>query len=179
MELIDDHEQQFRDLFDKTYRPLLAYCLRRVANRSEAEDIVSDVYTTTWRRRHEIDWEGLGMPWLYRVAANTIRNHYRSGQRRQNLQERAANQAQIDLATTNDPAALTDTAEVTQALAALSADDQEILRLVAWEGLSHHEIAHIFDISPNAVGIRVHRARKRLSHHLATDNNATTSEQER
>jgi RNA polymerase sigma-70 factor (ECF subfamily) len=48
------------------------------------------------------------------------------------------------------------------ALQRLSFDDQEVLRLVAWEGLSHAEVAQVLQCSTNAVGIRVHRARQRL-----------------
>ena len=49
------------------------------------------------------------------------------------------------------------------ALGALRETDREILMLVAWEELSHAEIAQVLGISANAVAIRTHRARKRLS----------------
>ena len=49
------------------------------------------------------------------------------------------------------------------ALHALREEDREILMLVAWEELSHAEIGEAMGITPNAVAIRVHRARKRLS----------------
>ncbi|MEJ7695864.1 MAG: sigma-70 region 4 domain-containing protein [Candidatus Limnocylindrales bacterium] len=44
----------------------------------------------------------------------------------------------------------------------LRADDQELLRLVAWEEFSHSQIAMVLGISVNAVAIRVHRARGRF-----------------
>ena len=52
------------------------------------------------------------------------------------------------------------------ALARLSSSDQELLRLVAWEELTHAEIAHVLDISVNAVTIRLHRARQRFEQSL-------------
>ena len=39
--------------------------------------------------------------------------------------------------------------------------------LVAWEELSHVEIGQALGISPNAVAIRVHRARKRLADRMS------------
>lgn len=47
------------------------------------------------------------------------------------------------------------------ALARLREADQETLRLAAWEGLSNLEIAAVLRITPNAVGVRLHRARRR------------------
>ena len=49
------------------------------------------------------------------------------------------------------------------ALAVLREADREILRLVAWEALSHAEIAASLGITVNAVAIRIHRARQRYS----------------
>ncbi|GAB2818915.1 hypothetical protein GCM10027176_24190 [Actinoallomurus bryophytorum] len=44
--------------------------------------------------------------------------------------------------------------------------DRELLALVAWEGLSHAEIATTLGCSSNAVGVRLHRARKRFARAL-------------
>ena len=48
--------------------------------------------------------------------------------------------------------------------------DQELLRLVYWDGLSHAEIAPVLDISVNAVAVRVHRARTRVKARLEEEN---------
>ena len=48
----------------------------------------------------------------------------------------------------------------------LSAADRELLRLVAWEELSHAEIAATLGVSVNAVAIRLHRARARFEQAL-------------
>ena len=50
-----------------------------------------------------------------------------------------------------------------EALGTLSEDDQELLKLVAWEELSHGEIAASLGITTNAVAIRLHRARQRYA----------------
>ena len=53
-----------------------------------------------------------------------------------------------------------------RALAALSAADQELLRLVAWEELGNTDIAVVLGITQNAVAIRLHRARARFAQAL-------------
>jgi RNA polymerase sigma-70 factor (ECF subfamily) len=52
---------------------------------------------------------------------------------------------------------------ILDAAASLRDADQEILRLAAWEGLSHAEIAGILEISVAAVDQRLHRAKQRLA----------------
>jgi RNA polymerase sigma-70 factor (ECF subfamily) len=53
--------------------------------------------------------------------------------------------------------------QVLEAATALRLPDQEILRLAAWEGLPHSDIATILEISVAAVDQRLHRAKKRLA----------------
>jgi RNA polymerase sigma-70 factor (ECF subfamily) len=55
---------------------------------------------------------------------------------------------------------------VQEQLAQLRVEDQELLRLAAWEELPHDQIATVLGISVNAVGIRLHRARNRLGRRL-------------
>ena len=156
----------FRDLFATTYTPLVAYARRRTGDVSEADDIVAEVFTTVWRRRHDGDpnqpTPSPPLPWLYGIAANVIRNHRRSTARRLRLVDRLESQPGRHQ---HDPADLA-AETLRDALDDLPFDDQELLRLIAWEGLSHSEIAAALGISTNAVGVRAHRARKRLQAEL-------------
>jgi len=54
-------------------------------------------------------------------------------------------------------------------MALLSPADQEVLRLVAWEELGNQAIAAVLGITPNAVAIRLHRARARFAEALARE----------
>ena len=47
-------------------------------------------------------------------------------------------------------------------MARLRPDEAELLRLWAWEQLGPAEIAAVLDLTPNAVSIRLHRARGKL-----------------
>ena len=55
------------------------------------------------------------------------------------------------------------------ALASLSTADQELVRLVAWEELGNQQVAAVLGITPNAVAIRLHRARSRFADALAKE----------
>jgi RNA polymerase sigma-70 factor (ECF subfamily) len=53
-------------------------------------------------------------------------------------------------------------AVVHEALAGLRTEEAELLRLWAWEQLTPAEIATVLDVTPNAVSIRLLRAREKL-----------------
>jgi len=53
-----------------------------------------------------------------------------------------------------------------EALRRLRAQDQEVLRLVAWEELTYAEAAAVVGCSPNAFAVRLHRARAALKQEL-------------
>ncbi len=154
-------EDWFTSLYHDNYRNLLAYARRRV-HEDAADEVVADTFLVAWRRRDEIP-EGFEQAWLFGVARNTILTANRSARRRNALNGK--------LCSVSRPPVWTDGCEdvsdridaMMPALRSLREEDREILMLVAWEELSHAEIGQTMGISPNAVAIRVHRARKRLA----------------
>jgi RNA polymerase sigma factor (sigma-70 family) len=148
---------RFESLFEAHHRALLAYAARRLPSLTDAEDVVADVFLVAWRRLEDVPAGDAALSWLYGVARKTIGNQRRGIARRANLRERLEQTAE------RPAAALPPAVEpALEAFARLSADDQELLRLVAWEELSHAEIAEVLGTTANAVAIRLHRARGRF-----------------
>ncbi len=150
----------FEELFAEHGRAVLAYALRRCPNAADAEDAVAETFTVAWRRRTRVPPGGEARPWLYGVCRRILANQRRGEARRWRL---------LDRLTRHEPAIRTTAVEgsepagpAIEALGRLRGDDQELLRLVAWEGLRHAEIATVLGITPNAVAIRLHRARHRF-----------------
>jgi RNA polymerase sigma-70 factor (ECF subfamily) len=114
-----------------------------------------------WRRLEAIPREPL--PWLLGVARKALANHRRGRSRA------AALNARIE-ATVVAPAFPSDGDHaVLAALATLDPGDQEVLLLIAWEGLRQEEVGAVLGVSRQAVATRLHRARKRLGEALAAD----------
>lgn len=149
----------FRHVFEQTYPQMVAYARRRTATDADADDVVAEVYTTAWRRWSELDADREPLPWLYAVAGNVLRNHWRSARRRLRLVDHI--EAQPQPSSPPNPADR-QAAELREALEQLADEDRDVLTLMAWEGLSHAEIGEVLGCSANAVGIRIHRARQRL-----------------
>jgi RNA polymerase sigma-70 factor, ECF subfamily len=152
--------EQFEALAPGLIEPLRRYLHRRT-DPATADDVLSETLLVCWRRFEEVPDEPL--PWAYGVARNCLRNAERSERRQQRL---AARVAAVDPPReTDEPRGARDD-ELLEALAGLSGDDAELLRLWAWEQLTPAEIATVVGATANAVSIRLHRARARLRERL-------------
>ena len=128
---------RFDALFTAHQRAVLAYAMRRTSNLADAEDVTAETFTIAWRKLEAIPADPL--PWLYAVARRVLANHRRGVGRRERL---AAVFKTQDMPTPMRVGEDLD-GPAFQALASLSAADQEVLRLVAWEGLKNPQIAEV------------------------------------
>ena len=151
---------RFEELAAQLIEPLRRFLVRRT-DPATADDVLADTLLVCWRRLDEVPAEAL--PWAYGVARNCLANAQRGVRR----QERVA----AKIAVVDPPAQVVDEpgdvdADVTRALAVLRPEDAELLRLWAWEQLTPAEIAGVLDVTPNAVSIRLLRARGKLRDEL-------------
>ena len=156
--------QQFEDIADEVFQPLQRY-LRRRADASDADDALSEVMLTIWRRLDESPAGGAALPWAYGIARRTLANQRRGQARRLRLAQRM--ESEPGNRVFPDPADDGPDAELTTALDSLKDRDREILRLWAWEQLEAREIATVLELTVNAATLRLSRAKKRLSEELS------------
>lgn len=152
-------------LFELHGRQVLAYCVRRTANLPDAEDAASETFIVAWRRRERIPPGDGALPWLLATARRVLANQRRAAARR--LVVSVAFDG-LDVASTAPEASVLGqvVGPAMLALGRLRADDQELLRLVAWEDLDHAAVGRILGITTNAVAIRLHRVRRRFEEEL-------------
>jgi RNA polymerase sigma-70 factor (ECF subfamily) len=154
---------EFRRLFEATYPNVVAYARRRTDSSADADDVVAEIYATAWKRSDALLTADAPLAWLYGVGINVLRNRRRATERHLRLVSAAQSTAQ-----TRPPIAdPSDALIVRDALESLPDDDAELIRLIAWEGLSHAEAAEVLGCSTNAIGIRLFRARQRLDDALS------------
>jgi len=160
----DIYRGRFEKCFDRHYLQIFAFAVRRVRGRESAEEIVADTFAIAWRRRDLIPEPAL--PWLFAIAANVIANQHRSNGRRENLDLRLAHEASLSVGARDPADSIAGRDELSTAFARLEERDRELLRLVAWEGLSAREAATVVGCSPGAARVRLHRARRKLAKEL-------------
>ena len=144
--------QRFEQIYAEQHDAVRAYVRRRVAE-DAVDDVVSETFLVCWRKLDRVPDDPL--PWLYAVARKTIANHRR----------KLARQAPPRAAVGGEPEPVGDGA-LAAAFAALSEHDREVLRLVAWEGLSLREASVVLGCSAIACRVRYHRAKLRLASRL-------------
>jgi RNA polymerase sigma-70 factor (ECF subfamily) len=150
---------RFEQLFRDHYSRVLSSAKRRMPS-SAADDVVAETFLIAWRRLESIPRDEL--PWLLGVARRVRANQRRLDETRERVANRFAaepvpNQVR-DVAL--DP-------ELELALSQLGERDQELLRLIAWEGLTPAEAARVLGWSAVGTRVRLHRARGRLQSLLA------------
>lgn len=151
---------RFEEVAPELIEPLRRFLARRT-DAATADDVLADTLLVCWRRLDEIPAEAL--PWAYGVARHCLANAERGVRRQARV---AAKIAVVDPpAQTSPPHTAGDGGRedaVAEALASMRPEDAELLRLWAWEQLTPVEIATVLDVTPNAVSIRLHRARGKL-----------------
>lgn len=149
--------ERFEALARESLEPLRRYLARRT-DPETAADVLGDTLLVAWRRFDDVPAEPL--PWLYGVARNCLANAERGVRRRARLAARLA-------AEPVDGPAGTDATDLHEALDELGDVDRELVRLWGWEQLAPAEIATVVGLTPNAVSIRLTRARQRLRETIA------------
>ena len=140
------------------HRPtLLRYGLRRLDDLSSAEDLVADVFVVAWRRLDELPARDEELFWLYAIAGNLVSNVLRGRQRSMRLEARLALERRVDSEVdfTQENLGI-----LLAVLTHFAPHEQEMLRLVYWEGLTYRQLGHVIGCSEKAAGIRVSRLRQ-------------------
>jgi RNA polymerase sigma factor (sigma-70 family) len=146
-------------LYERHALPVFRYLARR-AGPPAAEDLLSEVFIAALSASSRVvaHDSGSALPWLYGIALNVLRRHFRRQQPTQGAARDPgpdwdAVDARLD--------ARAERGRLQAALADLSESDRELLLVVAWEGLTYAEAAAALGISPGAARTRLHRARRR------------------
>ncbi|MCB0562236.1 MAG: RNA polymerase sigma factor SigZ [Phaeodactylibacter sp.] len=148
-------------LWGQVHNNLEQYILRQVKDPVAAQDLLQDVFLKMQAKLPQLREPEKAAPWLFRIAKNTIIDHYRQ----------AANQPVAGLVT--EPAG-TEQEDITQEFAycirpfidSLPEKYREALLLVEIQGLSQKELAERLGISYSGAKSRVQRGREMLKEAL-------------
>jgi RNA polymerase sigma-70 factor, ECF subfamily len=160
-------EDHFEALYRGSYKEIFAYVLRHTdADTAAAADLTAEVFVVALRKQDAIPPPPDDRLWLYGVARRVALDYQQRRRRLIRLQSRLQQQAASE-ASPGDLSRL----RVREAIESLRPTDREVLKLVAWDGLSHAEAAQILGCTPNAVALRLHKARSRLRRILLSPEN--------
>jgi RNA polymerase sigma-70 factor (ECF subfamily) len=151
--------------FDEIIATHLAM-VRRIAaayesNPSAREDLVQDILCAVWLALPRFRGEGGLRSFIARIAANRAVTHVQRSLRLPDSTELTNDLAACERGPEAHAIAMDDRGKLVKALRTLPIGLREPA-LLALEGLTQQEIADILGVTPNAVAIRMMRAKSRL-----------------
>jgi RNA polymerase sigma factor (sigma-70 family) len=142
--------EAFEELFERHFDGIYGYLARRVG-RDLGRDLASETFTRAFAARRRYDaLRGEERPWLFGIANNLLRRHYRDEERR--LRAFARLDVRRDDVSSDEP-------RLADALGALSREERDVLLLFAWADFTYEEIAAALGLPIGTVRSRLHRAR--------------------
>lgn len=162
----------FERLFEANFDDIWRFARRRLTTAADADEVSAEVFAVAWRRRHSLPESSERRLWLFGAARNVLANHRRSSTRQDRVSLRLVQLAEAhrhqEPPEPEDPV-------LWNALACLSEDDRELLIMRAWDELSVADMAGLLDITPNAVSVRLSKARGRLRQAIEQVDHQTNS----
>jgi RNA polymerase sigma-70 factor (ECF subfamily) len=168
-----DDPREFVHVFDRHGSAVHSFLSRRAGHQA-ADELLAEVWLQALRSVHRYDARiPSARPWLYGIARNTLRAHWRSRSRdaRAGTLDARLEDPWGDVDAQLDAARRAPTLQT--ALEALASLDRDVLLLVAWEELTPAEIAVVLGIPAGTVRWRLHRARMSLQRELGCVANET------
>jgi RNA polymerase sigma factor (sigma-70 family) len=161
----------FTALFERHWEDLYRFCLNRTGG--SGEDIAAEAFRVAFDRRRRYDQSYRdARPWLFGIATNLVRDHFRAAAREEEKLERSAaleRGAESEGGIGSLERGLLGP-ELAAALAGIPPGDRDALLLMAWADLSYEQIAEALGTPIGTVRSRISRARRRVREHLAAGN---------
>jgi RNA polymerase sigma-70 factor (ECF subfamily) len=149
-------------LFDRHFAAVHRYLARRVG-REVADDLASLCFTVAFERRGSFDPAFAdARPWLYGIAANLLRQHWRAEERLLATVSKLTGDPTRHDPDGRETSTGADDVELARALARLDPAQRDVLLLYAWEELSYEEISVALRVPVGTVCSRLARARARV-----------------
>ena len=170
------HDTALNNLMERHATPIFHFLCRMTGNEDDANDLAQETFVRIFKSRDTFRAEQRFSTWLFTIAANLARNHFRWRARHPNVSLDAENpETKQSLGSTlpadslapNEETLASERAEtIRMAVKKLPEDLREAIVLCEWEEYSVAEAAAILETTPKAVESRLYRARQTLRERL-------------
>ncbi len=149
--------EAFGVLYDRYLDKIYRFIYYKTFSKEVAEDLTSDVFHKALTKIGSFDSEkGNFSAWLYRIARNSVIDHYRTKKSDVSLDDTF--DVGVDERTPEALDAIAGLGQVTEYLQTLTAKQREIIMLRVWEEKSYREIAEIVGGTEDAVKMTYSRS---------------------
>ncbi len=145
------NEARLADLYNEYYDKIARYAFVRIRNRTEAEDIASEVFLKALHSLESYKQQGVPMQaWLFRIAHNLVVDHFRKMAKKKTI---PIDSVQIE--SVLDPVRTAEMnielARVNKAMEQLTPAQREVIRLRFFGGFTSKEVGQILNKGDGAI----------------------------
>ncbi len=148
---------EFAAFYGRSARQLWAYLLRCSGEPALAEDLMQEAYVRFLGATQPADAEVAARKYLFRIATNLLRDHWRRPQ-----PSSLDDLPESFFATCTSADEMAVQQQLARAMSQMRSRDRQILWLAHAENYSHQEIAEITGLATASVRLLLFRARKRM-----------------
>ncbi|MBT8500650.1 RNA polymerase sigma factor [Pantoea agglomerans] len=153
----------WEEIFRKHGRRVYQFVLRRVTHREDAEDLVQMTWLEVLRNRDKFAGASRPETWVFGIALNLVRNHFRMQSSRPHYEKL---EDDIAFDQNGDPSQITEHQCMLQStltsIAVMPEDSRQLLSKLIKEDCSYLDIAESLNIPVGTVRSRLSRARVSL-----------------
>ncbi len=153
----------FDGLFNKYSMPLYSFILSILKNKHDAEEAVQDVFYKIWEKRKELDPELSFKAYLFKIALNAAKKHYRKKLQDEKYKQEIALGLNVDPTTDLSDVEYKNLLDyVDKLINLLPPSRREIFIMSKKDGMKNLEIAEKLNISEQTVKNQLVSAQKFL-----------------
>lgn len=156
---MDALAQIYRELQPKLY----AFFYIKTSNAAIAEDLTQDVFYEATKSIHTYRGEAALSTWLFKIANNLLKKHYRKKNYEKNLLTKIETQPAVPLFTTEQLVELKEESKrLLLKIEQFAPPFKDIVLLRIFGELSFKEIGDLLELSENYVRVNFHRQKIKL-----------------
>ncbi|WP_219834041.1 RNA polymerase sigma factor [Paenibacillus sp. R14(2021)] len=163
-------QQLFHTMYCGYANQVYAYLLGRTSSKSEAEDLLHDVFLRIWNRIETVERipEDQRLYWIFSIAANRAKDYYRNSASRKKMESRI--QSEYQGISTGDLSSLLavreQVDELETAIRGLPEELRYMLTMKAVGGMNSNEIGAALGMPAGTVRYKLSQARGLLARRL-------------
>lgn len=153
-------EEAFAILYERFLPQIFGYVTKRIADRSEAEDITANIFLRVVEHLKTFNpQKSRFKTWLYTITTNMLIDHFRSsGRRKYEDLEKAEAVPSQNPGPQEEAAGSQNRQKVQHVISLLPERHQRVILLKYFSDLSIPEMAQALGVTANNAGVMLHRA---------------------
>lgn len=175
--VLEGETSEFRILVQRYHKPIYNMILRVTHKIMTAEDLTQEAFTRAYTKLHTFKKGKRFFPWLYAIAVNICRDHFRRKGLRNDMFAEKPEKGQWRDPNSDDcsrkPDCVLEVKQIAEALNQMPMRYSEPMLLFYREGFSVKEISEVLKISVAAVKVRIFRGRNLLNIKMGGNDDAS------